>query len=307
MKSHFKPEEVLFSPTSRCTLSCSHCQVRRSRKELSIAAAKKFLSDCAKHGIRRVGFTGGEPFLAMEFLLKLSEEAVELGMVFDRLMTNGVWWRTAPELEKKLHLLKRSGFDGTICVSADAFHGRYAAKIARFIKTAAKTWNRPDMIEIAYVEGLRDKDTKALLKKIAGNLKGSGLAVRFISVPLSPVGRAAGLIDPWDGKWFKEDLCKGPGNVLYVLPDGAVKPCCGYATDHDELTIGNIKKDGYLDIIRNAKRNRFVSTVFGCGLSYIRRELQKRGVKFPGKTSNHCFFCDYLLRGGFLSRLFGYR
>ena len=42
--------------------------------------------------------------------------------------------------------------------------------------------------------------------------------------------------DPWDGTWFEEDYCEGPGQALIVNPRGEVKPCCGFASDLDQLT-----------------------------------------------------------------------
>jgi hypothetical protein len=121
------------------------------------------------------------------------------------------------------------------------------------------------------------------------------LIVPISAIDLVPLGRAAQLVEPWSRRWFTEDYCQGPGHVFYVLPDGSVKPCCGYATDCDRLTIGNIHRDSAAAMIRNARRNRYVSTVFERGLTSIRRELESGGTIFPGKTRHPCVFCRYLL------------
>ena len=60
---------------------------------------------------------------------------------------------------------------------------------------------------------------------------------------LAPVERAEKLDGAWDGAWFEEDYCEGPGQALIVNPKGEVKPCCGFASDLDQLTIGNIHSD----------------------------------------------------------------
>ena len=91
--------------------------------------------------------------------------------------------------------------------------------------------------------------------------------VPVTTIDLTPVGKAETLLDPWGKDWFKEDFCRGPGHVFYVLPDGSVKPCCGYATDSERLTIGNIYKDTAAKMLKNASRNPFVSAVFESGLS----------------------------------------
>ena len=118
--------------------------------------------------------------------------------------------------------------------------------------------------------------------------------MRIIYIDLSPIGRAAELKNPWDGKWFKDDFCNGPGNIFFITPDGRVAPCCGYANSHPLLNIGTIN-DSPKKLIKNALKNEFVSTVFSHGLHAMRKKIISQGVKFPGKTTNHCFFCRYLL------------
>jgi sugar lactone lactonase YvrE len=79
------------------------------------------------------------------------------------------------------------------------------------------------------------------------------------------------------------------------MPDGDVKPCCGYATDRKELTIGNIKFDSATAIMKNFRKNKFVHAVFNRGLKGIRIRLERSGVRFPGRTGSHCYFCNYIL------------
>ena len=70
---------------------------------------------------------------------------------------------------------------------------------------------------------------------------------------LATVERAEDLPgNPWDGEWFEEDYCEGPGQALIVNPKGEVKPCCGFASDLDQLTIGNIHDDSVEEIIARA-------------------------------------------------------
>lgn len=307
----FRPEEVLFSPTTDCNLACPHCSVAapRSKKILPEKIAERFLSQCASIGIRRVGFTGGEPFLAMGFLNSMVKAAVREDLLFGRIMTNGVWWPGAHVLKDCLTVLRDSGYDGSICVSVDALHAQDPGKVARFIRTASEVWRSPDIVSLACVSGFRDRQTAAMLRALerilkvkvakspAGRpyMKSRSLFIKIYDIGLAPTGRASGLKDPWDGRWFREDYCKGPGNVFLVMPDGDVKPCCGYASDEGALTIGNIRRASAPEIVNGFRRNRFASTVFNSGLSAIRKRLQGAGVRFPGKTSSHCFFCAYVL------------
>jgi MoaA/NifB/PqqE/SkfB family radical SAM enzyme len=305
----FRPEEVLFSPTTECNLSCSHCSVPRSKTRLSEKDAVRFLEGCVSLGVKRVGFTGGEPFLAIGFLCVLTRLAVKKGLLFDRIMTNGVWWPGERVLRDILSGLRDSGYDGSLCLSVDAFHGQDLKKVACFIRTAVAVWQRPDVVSLAVVSGARDRETARILKSLARilkaklmrspagrpYLKSGSVFLKTHVIGLAPTGKASILKDPWDGAWFREDHCKGPGNVFMVMPDGDVKPCCGYASDQKPLTIGSIRRDSARDIMKGFRRNRFASTVFGSGLGAIRKRLSRSGVRFPGRTSSHCYFCEYVL------------
>jgi len=309
MKSHgFQPKEILFSPTTNCNLRCAHCDIEQRSELLNKKVAIKFLAACARAGINRVGYTGGEPFLALDFMCAVSKEAAHHGMVFGRIMTNGSCFRTGRELTSALDRLYSAGYDGDLCLSVDAFHRQDIQKCASFIRAAAAIWARSDIVSIAAVKGAKEKETERKIAHLAeilhgrliringkpAAIKSKNLFIKISYIELSPIGKAADLKDAWDGRWFKDDLCKGPGNALFVLPDGTVKPCCGYAADADILTIGSIKQDSPKQLLHNARVNRFIVSIFSSGFHPIRKRLLRYGVRFPGKTTNHCFFCYYL-------------
>lgn len=309
MNTHgFLPKEILFSLTTKCNLRCAHCDIKQRPGLLNKKAALKFLAASFRNGIKRVGFTGGEPFLALDLMCAISKEAVRQGMLFSRIMTNGSWFHADKELVSALYRLCRAGYDGDFCVSVDAFHRQDLKQCASFVRTAAAIWRRHDIISIASVKGAKEAQTLRRLKNLSQLLHGClitargrpvaikspRLFIKIFYIDLSPVGKAAMLKDAWNGRWFKDDMCNGPGNAFFVLPDGTVKPCCGYATDTDIFTIGSIKRDSPKQLIRNARKNRFIESVFRSGLHPIRRRLEGLGVRFPGKTTNHCFFCHYI-------------
>src|SRR5207302_11213272 len=80
---------------------------------------------------------------------------------------------------------------------------------------------------------------------------------------------------------------------------GEVKPCCGFASDLDQLTIGNIHTDTVEQVIRQARKHPYVGKVFREGLTAIRDDILSRDPDaLPGATSNHCYFCWYVLAKG---------
>ncbi|MBU0926394.1 MAG: radical SAM protein [Spirochaetes bacterium] len=319
----FQPEEIIFAPTGRCNLRCPHCRVARGPAELSSADAVAFLDACAESGVERIGFSGGEPFLRPDFLVEVSRAAVERGLFFDRLMTNGDWWKDEEGLRSSLAAVCEAGFDGIVGLSYDAYHGQRPERVAAFLRAVFEAWGRKDAAEIlsvrspddgAFLAGL-DEVAKALGGRVESSDgeparvvdaaylarsesdpdDGSGLLVPVVRSPLS---RSAGE-GAWDAsRWFADDYCAGPGNVLYVHPDGSVAVCCGFANENPELIVGTAR-DSYDALMRNAAERPLIRACYETGLGETRKRLEASGVKFPGKTGDACFFCDYLCRRGF--------
>ncbi len=315
----FNPTEIIFAPTTRCNLSCSHCRVRTSSTELPLADALDFLDRCANEGIERIGFSGGEPFLALDFLVAACKLAVQRDMLFDRLMTNGCWWKDQAELDASLKRIADAGFDGTIGLSHDAYHGQSPQLMAEFIQAAHRAFGARDCVEILSVRSPDDgaflTGMKTLADLLGGSLilddgepvaiadrssrTGEELAGELLSIPVLRSPRSAGADEAaWTSeRWFKDDYCEGPGNVLYVHSDGTVAACCGFANENPQLILGTIQ-DAFSDIMENAAKNSHVQMCYESGLATHRAALEQQGTRFPGKTSDPCFFCDWLCKHG---------
>jgi hypothetical protein len=287
---------------------------------LDIPTALAFLEDSRAEGLEILGFTGGEPFLYPEFVLAVARRAVELGFRFDKIMSNGVWHRDAEHLGQILGQLAEAGFTGKLGLSVDKFHGPHTAKAAEFCRVARRVFDRDNIISVSYASRHPDRGlepVRALADHLDAVLDWSAPLGRYLLVSsdltitlnwnhLAPVERAERFTGAWDGQWFEEDYCEGPGQALIVTPRGEVKPCCGFASDLDQLTIGNIYHDSARQIIDRGRNNPYVGKVFREGLTAIRDEILERDPHaLPAATSNHCFFCWYVLTRGLASGVSG--
>jgi pyruvate-formate lyase-activating enzyme len=310
----FRPNYLSFAGTYQCNLTCAHCCVPIEwPHRLDIAAALRFLEDAHAYGIGILGFTGGEPFLYPEFLVAVCRRAAALGFRFDKVMTNGVWFREAAHLEAVLAELAAAGFTGKLGLSVDKFHGIHTGQVAEFCRIARRVFGRDGILSLSYASRHPDQGLEpvhALARELDAVVDWSPLLGRYLLVSpeltmtlnwnhLAPVERAERLAGAWDGRWFAEDYCEGPGQALIVNPRGDVKPCCGFASDLDQLTIGNIYRDTVARIVRRARRHPYVGKVFREGLTAIRDEILARDPQaLPGATSNHCTFCWHVLTRG---------
>lgn len=313
----FRPNYLSFAGTYQCNLTCPHCCVPIEWPDrLDIGVALRFLEDAHAFGIQILGFTGGEPFLYPEFLVAVTRRAAELGMRFDRVVTNGVWHRDLKHLRLTLTELRDAGYSGKLGLSVDKFHGKHTADLADFCRTARKVFDRDTIIALNWAA--RDQHAglepiHALAKELDAVVEWSPMLGRYLLVSpdltmtlnfnhLAPVERAEKMTGGWDGVWFEEDYCEGPGQALIVTPKGEVKPCCGFASDLDQLTIGNIHADTVSAIVTRARKHPYVGKVFREGLTAIRDEILANDPDaLPGATSNHCFFCWHVLTRGLAS------
>jgi pyruvate-formate lyase-activating enzyme len=307
----FRPNYLMFAPCYQCNLTCPHCCVPIEWTDrLAIPVALRFLEDARAYGVATLGVTGGEPFLYPEFVLAICRRAVELGFRFDKIMTNGVWFADAAQLERVLRDLAATGFSGKLGLSVDKFHGIRTAQLAEFCRAARRLFGRDNIVSLSYASRRPDQGLEpvhTLARELDAVVDWSPLLHRYLLVspeltmtlnwnPLAAVERAEKFTGAWDGVWFEEDYCEGPGQALIVTPRGEVKPCCGFASDLDQLTIGNIHRDTVAQIVKRARKHPYVGKVFREGLTAIRDEILARDPNaLPGVTSNHCYFCWYVL------------
>lgn len=147
----FRPDYLSFAGTYQCNLSCPHCCVPIEWPDrLDIAVGLRFLEEAHAEGIQTLGFTGGEPFPYPEFVCTLTRRAAELGFRFDKIMTNGVWFRDVAHLQDVLRNLKHCGFTGKIGLSVDKFHGIETEKLAEFCSESRAIFDRDSILSLSY-------------------------------------------------------------------------------------------------------------------------------------------------------------
>lgn len=321
----FFPTEIIFSPTSQCNLKCQHCYVNRNPVRLETSDAVKFIQSAKQNEectVEKIGFSGGEPFLHQDFLESVIKESVNQGFMFDKIMTNGVWWKTEKELSESLRRIYDAGFDGKIGLSWDYFHAQEYEKIKTFVKKTLKTFGE-ESLEIQSVVPYERKDALFVrkddnriireIKRLARDLNLSvknytnffskrGMILLEGKKALIHVYRTPQSFPCSDGrgwksrKWFKEDFCANLGQILYIHPDGKIAPCCGFANEDKKLIIGNIRQT-YDEVVLNAEVNPMIKLCFETGLLSLAEKLGRNG-KLSRKTDDNCTFCDYVCKYG---------
>ena len=291
----FNPTEIIFACTTLCNLHCAHCFVNRLTVKLNADDAKNLILSCknsSESQIDRIGFSGGEPFLALDFMTQVIKYARKNDFMFDQIMTNGVWWNSKEELNETLLKIKEAGYDGKFGISYDNFHGQNYEKIRTFCASVNEIFGEENINIQAVADPLLGDEESDKLEAELNSLCQDCAADIFI-LPQTFQGADE---HGWQSrKWFKEDYCQGPGQILFVHPSGDIAPCCGFANENKELFIGRIT-DSFKTLMENAGKNKMIQLCFAQGLLRQAKEAEKAGIKMPGtgRTDDICTFCDFL-------------
>ena len=341
MQKHgFHPTEIIFSSTTACNLHCEHCFINRTPHKLEIADAVRLIESCMEIGgqagpngtllpvIDRIGFSGGEPFLYMDFLIEVTKAAISHDLMFDQIMTNGDWWQNEADLAATLQKLYDAGYDGKIGLSWDSYHGQTTDRMETFIRTVQEIFGedsiniqpvkdenkgaeslplaRPSLLTTPSPRGSAPKTPENSPRVFASE---NSIASEYerttppADIPVYTLPRTYTSDDPraWQARhWFKEDYGQGPGNILYVHADGNIAPCCGFANENPALFIGTIH-DSFKTIMQKAAKNPMIKICYEEGLSHYRRHglkkcLRSQGKKLPGTTGDICTLCDFVCK-----------
>ena len=332
----FHPTEIIFSTTTACNLHCEHCFINRTPYKLEIADALRLIESCVESGgqpgpdgtplpvIDRIGFSGAEPFLYMDFLIEVTKATVAHDLMFDQIMTNGDWWNDEADLTDMLQKLYDAGYDGKIGLSWDSYHGQTTVRMETFIRKVQEIFGE-ESINIQTVEetpSLRPSTGSGTGAERRGNpwiaspsARNDGAPAHNVvsirpsaysttgNIPVYTLPRTYTSDDPraWQSRrWFKEDYCQGPGNILYVHADGNIAPCCGFANENPALFIGTIH-DSFETIMQKAAANPMIKICYEEGLSHYRRHgfkkcLRSQKKKLPGTTGDICTLCDFVCK-----------
>lgn len=125
----YLPNYVLFLLTTfECNNKCSHCCINCDSEKANIKMTddemKDYIQAAYDNGIRSVIFSGGEPFLLIESIIKSIKFAKELGMKNISIRSNAYW---AVSMEKSIDILQELKYCGlsSITFSADKYHQMY--------------------------------------------------------------------------------------------------------------------------------------------------------------------------------------
>jgi cyclic pyranopterin phosphate synthase len=167
-------KSIRISVTSKCNFDCVYCHqegIENSRAEMTPQEITRIVEVTAKHGVKKVKLTGGEPLVRND-IEEIVESIADLKGITEVSMTTN-----ATLLEKKSQSLKESGLK-RVNVSLDTLDpqtflditkGGNLNMVIRGIKSAVETGLQPVKLNMVVMKGLNTDKIKEMIEFASAN------------------------------------------------------------------------------------------------------------------------------------------
>ncbi|WP_297503694.1 radical SAM protein [Thermococcus sp.] len=299
------PLTLSFFITYKCNYNCAHCSLSANSKkdiELPISVIRRFLEEGKKLGFRVAVFTGGEPTLKWDKLLKSIQYAKDLGYA-TRVVSNGWWGFSYENAYKMLFQMKKSGLD-EVNISFDDYHVSSFRQLWKMeplyvLHIAKASLDLNLRLGIAVIEYENSIITREFITKLLSWYLGRSYeTIKENVVIVNDVPARAGR-----GKELPNEIlperelpvsgCEDIGTTYGIHPDGRITVCCGHAIfESNAYDIGNWKENGITlkEAINNTSKNIIYWWLYAQG---PKRILKKLGIN--EKTTHICDACKILM------------
>lgn len=296
-KLNIRPNTVAILTTNQCTAECDICCFNCSplkKEKMPLELQEKIINEAAKlPDIDTVGFSGGEPFLVFDEIIRMSRLAKKNGL---RVIctSNGFWGTSEERAYELLNIFKENGLV-KLSLSCDLYHSRYVdvKKIKNILKVCYRM-NLP--VDIGSVITKSTADVSALFSE----LKEDMINVPHYIAACLPVGSAEKKIEA--GEYFHDPYIFERCNVCYestyyaIFPNGDVYPCCSQAGATPPLRLGNVNELSMQEIEQNYNANIHIRIMKKYGLNwYLEKAKSLEYIKFfEMQYVNKCHLCRVL-------------
>ena len=281
---------VVLHVTTKCTARCQNCGLSCGPDKTNVLSEPlmmRLIDQAAElPDVKAISFSGGEPFIYPELLIKGAQRARQKGLEA-RFVTNGFWGRWPAR--KKLDFFQRARPD-VIDFSYDEFHRQFVPP--KYLEQAIAFTYALGVEAHLTINQLQNSITAQELWEALGPAK--HLAGKH-SIDMAPYGRARLLpsrhfVSPQKQEEARclHDSCFGVGT------NGHVFPCCRYEGHYGLLALGNAQTTSLAAMVENPVMHlvRLLETVGFAPLVAAARRVQPT---LPvNECSNGCVVCNVL-------------
>jgi MoaA/NifB/PqqE/SkfB family radical SAM enzyme len=300
---NYHPRSICFL-TDGCDADCEICGMEKNRgRELAVEDIMDVLDQAGKMGMRKAGFSGGEPFRRYPDLLSCVGYATSRGMEPD-IVTNASYAKDPVTALRVAEDLSRVGMSH-MCISFDKPHLKYVPKSNHL---NAIRGNLAKGIDVTLYATLTksDNETESLIEELAAELGGSadkygiklndGRRIDARVLYAKRVGRASQLPESEFSYPSQESMACNLGEDIAIKSDGSIVPCCTFqAVANGAYNMGNIRENTLKSAVKKVNDSIIGSVIFGpSGFKRVRNALknskQPELIEMTEKKYQSC--CD---------------
>lgn len=272
------------SITNACNFSCKHCLIGAVNKGeyMNEALLGKIMSSIYSLGFKYVGYTGGEPFLDFDKLMKSLDIANQYKFKHLAIISNG-WWGKDANIYVPLLKSKVSG----LTISYDVHHAKFLPiDILENICNVSALNNLP--LRIRFSHGEEYAESK-LMNKVIKIAKKYGVIVD--EQWLIPKGNAK-LLNPYDVTEFSELPTYSCATLFHPIFDvnGDLYICCSHKNKNNSLVYIPYQDD-VCEMIKKMVSSKEYRYLHAFGFHDLYEEYAKISDSARGYT-HLCDVCD---------------
>ena len=314
---------IAFITTNNCTAKCAHCVMcctPGDKYMLTFDQMRATIDQMReKEELLLVVFTGGEPTLLKDELLKSIRYCNDLG-ILTRIVTNAHWATSMERAKEILLALREAGLD-EINFSLDDYHAPYvpieyvrnawkASKGMGFLSLViANSHGKNDTITPEYIkeylgEDIQIRDFNHRYGYSDGREKRDEDGTLYIITEgmLQKTGRANGSVeeDNFYDVTETSDLncsCRNLLEMPSVSYLNELWACCGSNSDHNEiLNLGSLEEDSFENLMLRASNSVLLNALRYIGPYALTKFVTQKdpSITFSDNFHTLCEICEAL-------------
>lgn len=262
----------------------------------------------ALEDLKLVVFTGGEPLLLKDHVIKTVRHAASLD-IWTRIVTNAFWAKTAAAAQETLKELTDAGLR-EINFSCDDFHQEHIP-IENIRNAVEATLAAGLSMLIAHKQVKNGKISESNLSQLLGKPMrrfnpGRKKQPRYLYDTgfTIPVGHGSEhlsedlhIVYPTEDDIQWKTPCSGVLSSTIIGPERDLRLCCGMIEqDVPEISIGSLTKNSLKELICRANSDLIANWLALEGPYGILKFVQEKmpEIKFPNRFVGRCHLCNHL-------------
>lgn len=266
INSKYSLIDITFS--YNCLLGCRHCMFNctphDNRGRLTKEKIYKYIDNAIEvDKFKEFSFGDQEIFFDIRSFIDTAEylhKKVKNPVITTS--TSSYWVKSYEYATEQLSQLQKLGLHG-ILLSIDDFHLEFV-DVDKVINCTKASLDLGLDVSLQTIISKGSRRKVDFMKYFQRKIPHYNIyELDWVEHNFTPVGRGA-FIDE-SKMLFENNPLIGDCSILeiiYITPDGQVKPCCGSGSVAKYLTIGNIQKKSLSEIIKDVEVNPFINSLF---------------------------------------------